>query len=194
GRRLGVDSVVEGSVRKSGHRLRISAQMIDVSTGFRIWSNVYDRELDDVFAIQQDIARSVVEALTDTLLKSATDELGGPSTSNITALTAYLKGRFFWNRQTEDSLRLAIGEFERAIREDPACARAHIGISDCYRLLEFWGALPPEAAIPKAKEAVANALALDHSLPEAHAAHAVLEAVYEWNWASAEQEFRRVFE
>ena len=194
GKMLGVDAVVEGSVRKSDIRLRISAQMIDVSTGFRIWSNVYDRDLSDVFAIQQDIARSVVEALSETLLRSARKELEHLSTSNISAHTAYLKGRFFWNRQTEDSLRLAIAEFERAISEDPTFARAYIGISDCYRLLEFWGALAPEVAIPKAKQAVANALALDSSLPEACAAHAVLEAVYEWNWASAEQEFRRVFE
>jgi len=194
GKMLGVDAVVEGSVRKSDVRLRISAQMIDVSTGFRKWSNVYDRELNDVFAVQQDIARAVVEALAERLLPSATGELGRSSTSNIAAHTAYLKGRFFWNRQTEDSLRLAIGEFERAITEDPGFARAHVGIADCYRLLEFWGALTPEAAIPKAKQAVAKALALDSSLPEARAAHAVLEAVYEWNWASAEQEFRRVFE
>jgi TolB-like protein/Flp pilus assembly protein TadD len=194
GKMLGVDAVVEGSVRKADLRLRISAQMIDVSTGFRIWSNVYDRELNDVFAIQQDLARSVVEALTETLLKSATEGLGRPSTANITAHTAYLKGRFFWNRQTEDSLKLAIGEFERAISDDPGFARAHIGISDCYRLLEFWGVLAPEEAIPKAKKAVASALALDSSLPEAHAAQAVLEAVYEWNWALAEQGFRRVFE
>src|SRR5262249_40678965 len=89
GKMLGVDAVVEGSVRKSGLRLRISAQMIDVSTGFRIWSNVYDRELNDVFAIQQDIARSVVEALTDTWLRSATEELERPATSNIAAHTAY---------------------------------------------------------------------------------------------------------
>jgi TolB-like protein/Tfp pilus assembly protein PilF len=194
GKRLGVDAVVEGSVRKSGLRLRISAQMIDVSTGFRLWSNAYDRELNDVFAIQQDIARSIVEALTERLLPSATEMLGHPSTSDIAAHTAYLKGRFFWNRQTQDSLKLAICEFERAISEDPGCARAHVGISDSYRLLEFWGALAPEAAIPKARQAVANALALDSSLPEARAAHAVLEAVYAWNWASAEREFRQVFE
>jgi len=194
GKMLGVDAVVEGSVRKSDMRLRISAQMVDASTGFRMWSNVYDRELNDVFAVQQDIARAVVEALTERLLPSVTGELGRSSTSNIAAHTAYLKGRFFWNRQTADSLRLAIGEFERAIVEDPGFARAHVGISDCYRLLEFWGALAPEEAIPKARQAVTNALALDSSLPEARAAHAVLEAVYGWKWASAEQEFRRVFE
>src|SRR5262249_13437377 len=133
GKMLGVDAVVEGSVRKSDVRLRISAQMIDVSTGFRMWSNVYDRELNDVFAVQQDIASAVAEALTERLLPSVTGELGRSSTSNIAAHTAYLKGRFFWNRQTADSLRLAIGEFERAIVEDPGFARAHVGISDCYR-------------------------------------------------------------
>src|SRR5215469_6727086 len=194
GKMLGVDAIVEGSVRKSDMRLRISAQMVDASTGFRMWSNVYDRELNDVFAVQQDIARAVVEALTERLLPSVTGELGRSSTSNIAAHTAYLKGRFFWNRQTADSLRLAIDEFERAIVEDPGFARAHVGISDCYRLLEFWGALAPEEAIPKARQAVTNALALDSSLPEARAGHAVLAAVYEWSWVSAEEEFRTVFE
>jgi TolB-like protein/tetratricopeptide (TPR) repeat protein len=193
GHMLGVDALVEGSVRKSDLRLRISAQVIDVSTGFRVWSNVYDRELHDVFAIQQDIARSVVAALTEALLESPGEAIAHPSTSSVAAHTAYLKGRFFWNRQTADSLERAIGEFEQAIREDPGFARAHIGISDCYRLLEFWGVLAPELAIPKAKQAVANALVLDSSLAEAHAADAVLEAVYKWNWASAEQRFRRVF-
>jgi TolB-like protein/Tfp pilus assembly protein PilF len=193
GELLNVDAIVEGSVRKAGLRLRISAQMIDIASGFRIWSNVYDRELIDVFGIQEDIARSIVTALADTLLTPTAGGLAHPSTANVAAHTAYLRGRFFWNRQREDSLRLAIGEFERAISEDSSFARAHIGVSDCYRLLEFWGVMAPEAAITKARDAVANALALDSSLPEAHAARAALDAVYEWKWALAEQQFRHVF-
>ena len=192
GEALNVDAIVEGSVRKADLRLRITAQLIDVSTGFHIWSNVYDRELSDVFAIQQDIARSIVAALTDTLLKEAPKELAG-STANLSAHNAYLKGRFFWNRQTASGLQLAIKEFETAIREDPRYARAHVGLSDCYRLLEFWGLMSPETAIPKAMQAVADALNVESSLPEAQAAHAVLDAVYGWNWASAEEQFRRVF-
>ena len=194
GEALNVDTILEGSVRKAGLRLRIIAQLIDVSTGFHIWSNVYDRELNDVFAIQEDIARSIVGALTDTLLKSTPKELSVSSTENVSAHTAYLKGRFFWNRQTEGSLKLAIGEFEKAISLDPRYARAHVGLSDCYRLLEFWGAMAPEAAIPKARQAADEALKVQESLPEAQAALAVLGAVYDWSWASAEQRFRRVFD
>lgn len=193
GEALNVDTVVEGSVRKADLRLRITAQLIDVSTGFHIWSNVYDRELSDVFAIQEDIARSIVAALTDTLLKQTPEELAG-STASVYAHTAYLKGRFFWNRQTESGLQLAIKEFETAIREDPRYARAHVGLSDCYRLLEFWGLMPPETAIPKATQAVADALMVERALPEGQAAHAVLDAVYGWSWASAEEQFRRVFD
>jgi TolB-like protein/Flp pilus assembly protein TadD len=194
GTMLNVDTLVEGSVRKSGPRLRILAQMVDVATGFRVWSNVYDRELTDVFAIQEDIARSIVGALTDTLLKPTTEGLAPPSTRNVAAHTAYLKGRFFWNRQTEDSLQRAIEAFEQAITEDAGFARAYIGVADCYRLLEFWGVLAPAVAIPKAKQAVAHALQVDSVLPEAHAALATLDAVYEWKWASAERQFRRVFD
>jgi len=194
GEALNVDTIVEGSVRKADLRLRITAQLIDVSTGFHIWSNVYDRELSDVFAIQSDIAGSIVAALTSTLLKQTPRELAGSSTANVSAHTAYLKGRFFWNRQTESSLLLAIREFETAIREDPRYARAHVGLSDCYRLLEFWGLLPPETAIPKARQAVADALKVESSLLEAQAAHATLDAVYGWSWASAEEQFRRVLD
>jgi len=193
GEMLNVDAIVEGSVRKADLRLRITAQLIDVSTGFHIWSSVYDRELRDVFAIQEDIARSIVAALTDTLLKTTTGELGSSSTTNVAAHTAYLRGRFFWNRQTGASLRLAIREFDKAIEEDPLYARAYVGLSDCYRLLEFWGSIAPEEAIPKARQAVADALKLEGSLPEAQAAQAVLDAVYDWSWASAEERFRRVF-
>jgi TolB-like protein/Flp pilus assembly protein TadD len=191
---LNVDTILEGSVRKADLRLRITAQLIDVSTGFHIWSNVYDRELKDVFAIQEDIARSIVGTLTDTLLKSTPKELAASSTANVSAHTAYLKGRFFWNRQTEASLNLAIGEFEKAVNLDPGYARAHVGLSDCYRLLEFWGATAPEVAIPKARQAAEDALKVQGSLPEAQAALAVLDAVYNWSWASAEDRFRRVFD
>ena len=194
GEALNVDTIVEGSVRKDDLRLRITAQLIDASTGFHIWSNVYDRELKDVFAIQEDIARCIVGGLTDKLLKRTPGELAGPSTANLSAHTAYLKGRFFWNRQTEVSLQLAIKEFERAIHEDPGYARAHVGLADCYRLLEFWGAMAPETAVPKSRQAIADALKVESTLPEAQAAHAVLDAVYGWSWASAEEQFRRVFD
>jgi len=194
GEALNVDTIVEGSVRKDDLRLRITAQLIDAATGFHIWANVYDRELKDVFAIQQDIAVSIVSALTDTLLRRTPGERAGSSTANVSAHTAYLKGRFFWNRQTEAGLHLAIKEFERALHEDPGYARAHVGLADCYRLLEFWGAMAPETAVPKARQAVADALKVESTLPEAQAAQAVLDAVYSWNWASAAGLFQQVFD
>lgn len=194
GEALNVDTIVEGSVRKDDLRLRITAQLIDASTGFHIWANVYDRELKDVFAIQRDIASSIVAALTDKLLKRTPGELASSSTANVAAHTAYLKGRFFWNRQTEAGLHLAVKEFERAIHEDPGYARAHVGLADCYRLLEFWGLMDPETAVPKARQAVADALKVESTLPEAQATQAVLDAVYSWNWTSAERLFQRVFD
>src|SRR5215472_6325214 len=193
-KRLDVDAALEGSVRKHGSKLRVTAQLIDASSGYRLWSEVYDRELEDIFKIQEDISGSVVGALSAGFFSLSKEKVAKAPTGSIEAYEAYLRGRYFWNRQSEESLRMAIREFEQAITEDPRFARAHVGISDCYRLLEFWGALSPKEACPKAKEAAAKALELDGSLPEARAALAVLMAVYDWNWAAAESQFHQVFD
>jgi serine/threonine-protein kinase len=193
-KKLDVDAVLEGSVRKHESKLRVTAQLINASNGYSLWSEVYDRELEDIFKIQEDISGSVVRALSAGFLSLSKEKVAKAPTASVEAYEAYLRGRYFWNRQSEESLRMAIREFEQAITEDPRFARAHVGISDCYRLLEFWGALSPKEAYPKAKGAAAKALELDSSLPEARAALAVLMAVYDWNWAAAERQFHEVFD
>jgi serine/threonine-protein kinase len=193
-KRLDVEAILEGSVRKHESKLRVTAQLVDASSGYRLWSEVYDRELEDIFKIQEDISGSVVSALSAGFLSLPKKEVEKAPTGSVKAYEAYLRGRYFWNRQSEESLRMALREFEQAITEDPGFARAHVGISDCYRLLEFWGVLSPKEAYQKAKEAAKKALELDGSLPEAQAALAVLIAVYEWNWAVAERQFHQVFE
>jgi serine/threonine-protein kinase len=193
-KRLGVEAVLEGSVRKHESKLRVTAQLVDASSGYRLWSEVYDRELEDIFKIQEDISGSVVSALSAGFLSLPKKKVEKAPTGSVQAYEAYLRGRYFWNRQSEESLRMALREFEQAITEDAGFARAHVGVSDCYRLLEFWGVLSPKEAYPKAKEAAEKALELDGSLPEAQAALAVLMAVYDWNWAAAERQFHQVFE
>ena len=193
-KKLDVDAVLEGSVRKHEIRLRVTAQLVDASSGYRLWSEVYDRELEDIFKIQEDISGSVVSALSAGFLSLSKEKVAKAPTGSVEAYEAYLRGRHLWNRQSEESLRMAIREFEQAITEDPRFARAHVGVSDCYRLLEFWGALSPKEAYPKAKEAAAKALELDGSLPEARGALAVLMAVYDWDWAAAERQFHQVFD
>jgi serine/threonine-protein kinase len=193
-KRLDVEAILEGSVRKHESKLRVTAQLVDASSGYRLWSEVYDRELEDIFKIQEDISGSVVSALSAGFLSLPKEKVEKAPTGSVQAYEAYLRGRYFWNRQSEESLRMALREFEQAIIEDPGFARAHVGVSDSYRLLEFWGVLSPKEAYPKAKEAAERALELDGSLPEAQAALAVLRAVYDWNWAAAERQFHQVFE
>jgi TolB-like protein len=193
-KRLDVEAILEGSVRKHERKLRVTAQLVDASSGYRLWSEVYDRELEDIFKIQEDISGSVVTALSAGFLALPKKKVEKAATGSVQSYEAYLRGRYFWNRQSGESLRMALREFEQAITEDPGFARAHVGVSDCYRLLEFWGVLSPKEAYPKAKAAAEKALELDGSLPEAQAALAVLMAVYDWNWAVAERQFHQVFE
>jgi TolB-like protein len=193
-KKLNVEAVLEGSVRKHESKLRVTAQLINASSGYRLWSDVYDRELEDIFKIQEDISWCVVTALSAGFLSLPKEKVAKAPTGSVQAYEAYLRGRYFWNRQSEESLRMALREFEQAITEDPGFARAYVGVSDCYRLLEFWGVLSPNEAYPKAKEAAERALELDGSLPEAQAALAVLVAVYDWNWAAAERRFHQVFD
>ena len=193
-KRLDVEAALEGSVRKHESKLRVTAQLVDAASGYHLWSEVYDRELEDIFKIQEDISESVVSALSAGFLSLSKEKAAKAPTGSVEAYDAYLRGRYFWNRQSEESLRMALREFDQAIAEDPGFARAHVGVSDCYRLLEFWGLLSPKEAYPKAKEATEKALELDGSLPEARAALAVLMAVYDWNWAAAERQFHEVFD
>jgi adenylate cyclase len=185
GRELGVGSVVEGSVRKSGDKVRISVQLVDSTTEEPKWSQEYDRDIRDIFAIQSDVARNVAEALKQQVLGAGT--LRPPS--NMEAYIDYLRGRQAWNRRTEDGLKEAIGFFQKALSADGDYARAYSGLADSYATLALLEIAAPNDVYPKAKEAVGKALALDPQLVEAHTSLGLIRFQYDWDWKGAEAEF-----
>ncbi|MBI3696829.1 MAG: hypothetical protein HY238_18580 [Acidobacteria bacterium] len=168
GRQLSVDTVLEGSVRRADDRLRITAQLVDVSDGRYLWSQIYEREMKDVFAIQDEISR----AIADTPRIKLTGALVKPYTVNLEAYNLYLRGRFNWNKRTEEGLRKAIEYFEQALAGDAQYAPAYCGLADCYSMLGQYGLSPPREVMPQAKAAATRALDIDEALAEAHASFA----------------------
>ena len=193
GRRLGVAAVVEGSVRRAENRLRITAQLLSVANGYHLWSEKFDRAFEDVFAVQDEITRAIVEALRVKFLGEAKAPLLKRTTDNPEAYNLYLKGRFFWNKRTADGLKRALECFAQAIQVDPSFARAYAGVSDCYGLIAYYY-MPPRPTLMKAKGAAARALELDDALAEAHSSMAFVKHKLERDWAGAEKGFRRAIE
>ena len=203
GETLRVASVLEGSVRKSGNRVRISVQLIDVSEGSNLWSERYDREMTDVFEIQDEISQAIVAKLKVRLASqsgiSADPAHPAPPlvkrhTDNLEAYNLYLKGRFELYKMTREGLDESRKLFEEAIRLDPRYALAHDGLAYGYYSEGFLGFEPPKVAMPKAKAAVRRAIELDESVAEAHATLGVILALYDWDWAGAERELMRSIE
>jgi len=187
---LRVDAVVEGSVRKSGSRVRVTAQLISAQDGYHLWSEAYDRELQDVFKVQDEIARSIVEALRIELGTEEKEALVEPETEDVEAYTLYLKGRFFFNRYQEDDLQRSLEVYRQALEHDPGYGRAYAGIADTLmQLADDW--LPPEEAYPEAMEAARKAISLDESLAEAHTALGKVLGWFEWDFDGAELALRR---
>ncbi len=179
GERLGVTSVLEGSVRKIGNRIRISAQLVNVENGYQLWSETYDRQLEDVFAVQDEISRSIVEALKVQLV-GATGHLVAP-TKNLEAYTTYLKGRYHFNKFSEQSLRKALDLFQHALLQDPGFARAYAGIADVWcDLADDWVA--PDDAYPRAKAAAERALQRDPELADAMISIGKVLCWHEWTF------------
>ncbi|MBP2647149.1 MAG: protein kinase [Gemmatimonadetes bacterium] len=192
GARLSVGAVVEGSVRRAGSRLRVSAQLVNVTDGYQLWSATFDRQLDDVFAIQEEIARAIVGTLRVKLLGPAEPVSSRPPTRNLTAYTCYLRGRQLWNRRTVEALRLGLTQFERALEHDPEFAMAHVGLADSYVILGFYEAMRPADAFPRARAAAERALALEPGLADAYPALAYVYMYHDWDWVAAATEFQRV--
>jgi len=193
GRSLNVTSVLEGSVRKSGSLLRVTAQLINVSDGFHIWSERFDRRMEDVFAVQDEIAQSIVEVL-KVKLAHKPDTFVRRYTANVDAYTLYLKGRFYWNKRSEEGLQRGREYFEKAIAEDPGYALAYAGLADTFNLLGFYGIAPPTDAFPKAQAAAQKALELDESMAEAYTSLGFSCMFYDWDWPGAERAFLRAIE
>jgi serine/threonine-protein kinase len=188
GEKLGVSSVLEGSVRKVGNRIRITAQLISVENGYHLWSESYDRQLEDVFAVQDEISRAIVDALKLRLADDAAQVVA--PTKNLEAYTLYLKGRFFFVKLSEPGLRKALDLFQRALLQDPGFARAYAGIADVWcNLADDWVA--PDEAYPRAKAAAERALQRDPELAEAITSIGKVLCWHEWNFAAAEAQLAR---
>ncbi len=190
GAQLNVRMVLEGSVRRSGNQLRITAQLINVADGYHIWSERYDRELRDVFAIQDEIASAIVNTLRITLL-GASESTGTRRSANVQAYELYLKGRYYFNR---GGLGRALTLFEQAARKDTSYAQPLAGVADCYFALANLSYLLPAEGYERARTAAERALALDDRLADAHAAMATIKCYYDWDWPAAEREFLRALD
>ncbi|HEY7194738.1 MAG TPA: tetratricopeptide repeat protein, partial [Gemmatimonadales bacterium] len=191
---LGVSVVLEGTVRRAGDRLRITAQLTSTDDGRLLWSQRYDRQLVDVFAIQDEIAATIVSTLRATMFAGLSEYIPRRYTENIHAYGLYLKGRFAWNKRTQEGVAEAIDYFKQAIAEDPSYAPAYAGLADSYSLDVDYRAIPVADAYARAKEYARKALALDESLPSAHASLAWALFIYDWQWEEAAREFRRAIE
>ena len=194
GSELNVGTVLEGSVRKAGNKIRITAQLINVGDGYHLWSDRYDREMTDIFAVQDEIARAIVDTLKVKLVGAAEGPLVKPHTDNVEAYSLYLKGRYFWNKRNEEDLKRGIEHFEQAIALDAEYVLAHVGIADSYNILGFYDLLPPREAFPKAKAAALKALELDDHLAEAHTSLGYVKFYYDWDFRDAELTFKRAIE
>ena len=195
GRQLNVGTILEGSVRKTGDRLRISAQLIDAARGFHLWCEQYDRRLEDVFVIQDEIAKSILEALRVQFLH---DPLNAPllrrTTANLEAYDLYLRGRAFWHQRFNGCLQRAMDCFSQAISKDPGYALAYSGLADSLSTLGLWGFVAGRDVFPKATALAETALRLDENLAEGHASRAVVNLFWDFDWSGGERRLARALE
>ncbi|CAN5818191.1 hypothetical protein BH18ACI4_BH18ACI4_11850 [soil metagenome] len=196
GRELGVDSVLEGTVQRSGDRVRVTVQLLSVSDGKSLWAQSFDERLTDIFAVQDSIAEQVTQTMLVKLNGEERERLKKRDTENIEAYQAYLLGRYFWNKRSENALKRSIKYFQQATDIDPAYATAYAGMADAYSVLVHYGfaASSPEESMQKAKAAATKALEIDDTLAEAHASLGLIRAYYEHDDLGAEREFKRALE
>jgi serine/threonine protein kinase/tetratricopeptide (TPR) repeat protein len=194
GEKLKVSTILQGSIQKSGNKIRIMAQLIDVSEESTLWSNVYNKQQEDIFDIQDEIALAITNELKLELLGSERELLQKRYTKSVEAFNHYTRGLFHWNRRTAESLYSAISEFEKAISIDPEYALAYVGLADCYNLLTVYGNVRASDTFPKAKAAALRAIELDDSLGEAHNSLAYVISRYDWDQVAAGREFKKALE
>jgi serine/threonine-protein kinase len=191
GRELGVGTVLEGSVRRSGTRVRIVARLVDADTDQNVWAETYDRSLDDIFRIQEDVARHIARSLRAELSDEEEERIASAPTQDLAAYDLYLRGRYLWNERTEKSLQSAAELLERAVAQDPGFALAHAGRADVYLTLALYNQRPPGELMPLAEEAATRALELEPGLSEARAARGCVRALYRWDWAGGLEDLTR---
>ena len=201
-RELGVQYVLEGSVRRDADKVRITAQLIRVSDQTHIMSREFDRELHSVLAVQGEIAQEISDEIQTALgaraagagRLAATTGAAATDPKSFEAYDDYLKGRYFWNKRTPDGFREAAKQFQQSIAKDPGYARSYAGLADTYALMAEYYLGPPDELIPKARAATLKALSLDEQSAEGHASLALIAQNYDWDWQTAEKEFRRAIE
>jgi tetratricopeptide (TPR) repeat protein len=193
-RELNVDGVVEGSVMRSGNRVRITAQLLQAGTDQHLWAETYERDLGDVLKLQGEVAQTIAQQVRIQLTPQQKAQFGSALGVSPEAYEAYLRGRYFWNQRTEEGLGKSVGLFRHAIDIDPNFPLPYAGLADSYLLLGDFGFLAPDEAYPKAKAEALKALRLDDHLAEGHAALAMVALEYDWDWVNAEREFRFAIE
>ena len=194
GKALGVNTVLEGSVRKSGNRIRITAQLIDAANGYHIWSERFDREMRDIFEIQDEITLAVVSALKLKLFGAERSAVLKKATANAEAHELYLKGRYNWNKMEGVALQRAVDYYRQALQVDPNYALAYAGLSDAYVLLVNHAGAPLKETIPLASAAAKKAVELDPELSEGHTSLGMVKTFYDWDWEGSEKSLRRAVE
>jgi tetratricopeptide (TPR) repeat protein len=195
-RDLKVDAVVEGTVLKAGNRVRITAELVQVSTDHHLWADTYESQIGDVLALQNRVSSAIVDQIRINLSPEDKQRLAKNPSVSPDAYEDYLKGRYYWNRRSSEGFTKAIGYFEDATRRDPQYALAYAGLADCYGIIgaTIYGSLPAAEAAPKAKAAAIRALEIDPSLAEAETSLATAKFNYDWDWAGAAQGFQRAIQ
>jgi TolB-like protein/DNA-binding winged helix-turn-helix (wHTH) protein/Tfp pilus assembly protein PilF len=193
-RELNVDAIVEGTVRRSGDRVRITANLLHAPTDRHLWAETYERNLRDVLSLQGEVARAIASQIKIKLTPQEQARLASARPVNPEAHRLCLLGRFYWNKRNEEGLRKAKGQFQRAVEIDPTYAPAYAGLADSYLQLANSGFRPPNETMPKAKAAAQKALEIDPSLAQAHTSLAEIYKDYDWDWAASAREFKRAIQ
>jgi DNA-binding winged helix-turn-helix (wHTH) protein/TolB-like protein/Tfp pilus assembly protein PilF len=194
GRDLGVEALLDGRIQRVGDRIRVTVQLIRASDGTSIWAEGFDGRFTDILGVQDSISEQVVKKLEVNLSGKESQQLAKNYTQNVEAYKLYLQGRGFWNRRTQDDLKISIEHYEKAIALDPNYALAYAGLAESYALLNLYSAHQMKDAFPKARAAAEKALAIDDSLAEAHTALAYVKEQYDWDWEAAEREFKKALD
>jgi serine/threonine protein kinase/TolB-like protein/Flp pilus assembly protein TadD len=192
-RELGVEALLLGRIMERGDMLNVNVELVDARDNSLLWGEQYNRSMSDLAAVQQEIARQISDKLQLKLAAAAPRRAPARSTDNSEAYHLYLRGRFYWNKRTEDSIRKGIEHFNQAIEKDPGYALAYAGLADCYALLIEYGSVPSKEAKEKAVRAAMKALEIDATLAEPHTALAAISE-YDWNWPEAENQYRQAIE
>jgi TolB-like protein/Tfp pilus assembly protein PilF len=189
GRKLNVATLLEGSVRKAGNRIRINTKLINASDGSQVWSESYNRVMEDIFAIQDEISLSIVDNLKLKLIKKEMSAIIKRHTEDLDSYDLYLKGKYYSERMTEEGFKMAFKYFQRALEKDPDFALAYMGLAYINWFSTYWGNAPPEIAYPKAKSLILKALSIDKGLSDAHNLLGSIYMNHEWKWDKAEEEY-----